>query len=150
MMHCERSTRRLSPKVNVANYPAPVLLETRDVERLALGAMLTKVVYLESPCVAVPVATQPEQPLQSDVRPGFDPLCRARELGRPLLIWHVGQRTPTGQELLAGSVPCTVLFPEEHSLGRPPVGPCIPWANVPVYDPYGKLADHGVPGPYYK
>src|SRR5262245_210334 len=59
-----RGTLQMSPKVNVSNYPAPVLLDGRDVARIARGAMLTKVVYLENPCEAVPVATRPDEPLQ--------------------------------------------------------------------------------------
>src|SRR5262249_26322820 len=104
---------------------------------------VSKVVYLENPCVAVPVATRPDEPLESEAGPGIDPLCRARELGRPVLIWHVGQRAPTAQELLHGSVPSTILFPDEHALGRPPAPRCVPWANVPLYDPMW-----GPPCPY--
>ena len=65
-------------KVNFAQHPAPVVLTEQDLERIAAGALITKVIYLEHPEAATPVATHPGQPLELDVPPTKDPVQAAR------------------------------------------------------------------------
>jgi uncharacterized repeat protein (TIGR01451 family) len=97
---------------------------------------LTKVIYLEDPEKAVPLATQPDAPpLETDLPPGSDPWVEARALGRPLTVLRLGGRQISDQDLAAQSVPGTILFPDEKSLAPPAVPPCIPWACVPYFDP---------------
>src|SRR5262249_7627728 len=81
-----RGSLALNCKLNPCEHPVPVTLDDTDLERVAAGALVPKVYYLEPPCLAVPVATKPDQALVSEVRYGQDPLDWARTLGRPVLI----------------------------------------------------------------
>jgi uncharacterized repeat protein (TIGR01451 family) len=130
-----RGTLRLPATMRAADYPVPIVLHKEDVEQALAGSLVTKVVYLESPERAIPVATQADQPLETDLRPGTDLVEEARALGRPLLILRLGGRSVSEEELTAQAVPGTVLLPGEKSL-RPPAAPAyVPWASWPVYDP---------------
>jgi uncharacterized repeat protein (TIGR01451 family) len=130
-----RGSLVLSGKLKAADHPAPVVLDDHDLQQIAAGAYITKIIYLEHPEKAVPVASTPDQPITWEARPGQDPMEIARENGRPVLILRVGQRTPTAEELLCGSVPETVAMPGAGPLGQPPAPPAIPWACFNVYDP---------------
>ncbi len=131
-----RGTLQLPPNLRAANYPAPVTFSDHDIERALAGGLVTKVIYLEDPKRAFAVATLPGQPLETEILAGRDPLAEARSLGRPLLIVRLGQRTFSADELARESIPGTILFPGEQSLPAPAVRPCVPWASLPVYDPY--------------
>jgi uncharacterized repeat protein (TIGR01451 family) len=130
-----RGSLALNCKLNPCEHPVPITLDDTDLERVAAGALVTKVYYLENPCLAVPVATKPDEALISEVRWGQDPLDYARCLGRPVLILRLGQRVPTVDELRSQAIDNTILLPGEHGLGRPAVPPYIPWEGVQVYDP---------------
>jgi uncharacterized repeat protein (TIGR01451 family) len=131
-----RGTLRDGPSFNPAHHPAPITLDSYDLERIAAGGLVTKVIYLEHPAHAIPTAAQPDQQLLWETRAGQDPCDVAREYGRPVLIVRVGQRTPTQQELLHESVPQTIALPDAPILGIPPVGPCLPFASYdPTYGP---------------
>jgi uncharacterized repeat protein (TIGR01451 family) len=131
-----RGTLQLPPQLRAADYPAPVVLTKDDVERVLSGALITKVIYLEHPEKAAPVATRPDQPLETEIRPDLDPVSEARILGRPLLIVRFGGRQVDREELACHSVAGTVLLPGDKSLPPPAVRPWVPWACMPVYDPY--------------
>jgi uncharacterized repeat protein (TIGR01451 family) len=131
-----RNTLSLTSRLQASDYPAPVVLNAEDIEHaLAGNAMVTKVVYLEHPDFASPVASQLDQPLEAVVAPERDPIEEARIVGRPMVIVRFGERQWTDAELADDSIPNTILFPGETSLPRPRVGPMIPWQCVPVYDP---------------
>ena len=130
-----RGTVQMPPRGHAIDYPAPVTLHNEEIERVLRGTLLTKVVYLEHPNRALAVATKADEPLETDVPATRDPLQDARALGRPMLIWRLGERQVSAQELAACSVAGTVLFPGERVL--PPAGqaPFLPWACVRVTDP---------------
>jgi uncharacterized repeat protein (TIGR01451 family) len=130
-----RGTLHLLPKLNAADYPAPVTFTPQDIERALAGSLITKVVYLENPDRAAAVATRADQPLELDIPPRRDPLAESREYGRPVLIVRLGERDVTAAELAGQSIPGTILLPGEKVLPLPRVGPCLPWAAVPFYDP---------------
>jgi uncharacterized repeat protein (TIGR01451 family) len=125
----------LSPQLCPADYPAPVELTAQDVRQVLAGALVTKVVYLEDPEKAQPVATRADQPLIREFPPGCDILAEARALGRPMLVVRLGQRDVKPQELAHQTVNDTILLPGQRSLGPPRVPPCLPFAGIPVYDP---------------
>ncbi len=59
------------------------------------GKFVTRVIYLEDPNHAVPVATGGEKPQTFfEVRPTDDPLEIADQLGRPVAILRLGGRLP--------------------------------------------------------
>jgi uncharacterized repeat protein (TIGR01451 family) len=131
-----RGTLQLPSNLRASNYPAPIVLSQEDIERALAGTLVTKVLYLEHPDHAVPAATRPDQPLETDVRALVDPVAEARLVGRPLVIIRFGGRTLTDAELAAEAIPGTVLLPGDKALGAPAARPYVPWAGCPVYDPY--------------
>jgi uncharacterized repeat protein (TIGR01451 family) len=126
----------LSPKLNAANFPATIALTEADIEAVAVGTMVTKVIYLEHPDCAEPTASRPGEILETNRPIGTDILREARDRGRVMIVVHFGERLPTVEELIHQNVPGTILFPGERSMSHaaaPPPFPVIPWK---FYDPY--------------
>jgi uncharacterized repeat protein (TIGR01451 family) len=150
-----RGTLQLPPQIRALEHPVPLVFTEDDVTQAIAGSFITKVVYLEDPERALAVATQPDRPLETELRPGEDLLAEARSLGRPMLIIRLGGRTFIPEEMARKSVPGTVLFPGDKALSTPPVPPNLPWACLPLYDPYlgprpaeeECLHDGGIAGP---
>jgi uncharacterized repeat protein (TIGR01451 family) len=130
-----RGTLCLPPRLHAADYPAPVVFTEDDINRVLAGSLLTKVVYLENPELAVAVATRRDQPVEETLSPGYDLLEEARGRGRPMLILRLGQRDFSLADLAQQSIPGTVLLPGEGGLSAPAYPPQLPWACFPVYDP---------------
>jgi uncharacterized repeat protein (TIGR01451 family) len=123
-----RGTLTVSPKVGAATFPAPVVLTDADIDAVVSGAMVTKVVYLECPERAEPVATRPDNPLEINLLPKMDPMCEAWARGRPMLVVRMGGRQLiTREELACESVAGTERFPGEKVLGPPLKPPCLSW-----------------------
>ncbi len=117
------------------NHPAPIVFSEQDIDRALNGAFITKVIYLEHPDKAVPVATQPDQPLETEVPPGRDLLMEAREKGRPLMIVRFGARQYDPQEVGCQAIPGTMLLPGDPALGPPAAPPYLPFQCMLPYDP---------------
>jgi uncharacterized repeat protein (TIGR01451 family) len=130
-----RGSLYLLPHVNSADYPAPFVLSETDVERVFDSVFLTKVVYLEHPDKAVPLATRPGQLIERTLGPGEDLLDEARQYGRPMMVVRVGERPSDAAELAAYAIPGTILLPTEKSLPAARVAPFVPFVCVPPYDP---------------
>jgi uncharacterized repeat protein (TIGR01451 family) len=128
-------TLELPPKFNAAEYPAPLTLTDSDIRQALAGSLVTKVIYLEHPERATPVATKPGQALESDLPAGRDLLDEARTLGRPVAILRLGERSYRPEELAAESTTGTILFPGDRLLPAAARPPCVPWACIRVYDP---------------
>jgi uncharacterized repeat protein (TIGR01451 family) len=131
-----RGTLELPPKLNAAEYPAPVTLTDSDIRQVLAGTLVTKVIYLEHPERATPMATKPGQALETDLPAGRDVLDEARTLGRPVAILRLGERTYNREELEAESTLGTILLPGDRSLPPPTRPPWLPWACFRVYDPF--------------
>jgi uncharacterized repeat protein (TIGR01451 family) len=152
-----RGSLQLPPKCSVRCFPAPLVLTEADVEAVAAGSLITKVVYLEHPDRATPVATRADNPLEIDLPPGTDPLPEARTRGRPVLIVRLGGRLlVTPEELAHESIPGTILLPDEKMLMPATRPPCLVCDSRPFWDPrYGPRppeeecihdgGDHGLP-----
>ncbi|HKB37406.1 MAG TPA: DUF11 domain-containing protein [Gemmataceae bacterium] len=130
-----RGTLRGPPELPPARYPATFRLSEFDVLHLAEGAMLTKVIYLENPEKAFPEQGRVAEPIELSFPPDRDLLNEARNYGRPVLVVRIGDRDTSVAELQQESVPNTILFPDECSLGLPPCPPQLPWACFQWYDP---------------
>jgi hypothetical protein len=72
-----------------------VELTLNELLMAADGRFITRVIYVEDPQLAVPVADKPDSETRwFDVRPGDDPLVTADSLGRPIAILRMGGRVP--------------------------------------------------------
>ncbi len=114
-----RGTLALSPKMKHADFPAHINFSEDEFRRVATGSFVKKVVALERPDMAYPVATKPNEPLEIPVPANRDPYLEAAERGQPLVVFQLGQRFLSPQELNALAIPGTVLLPGESILGTP-------------------------------
>jgi hypothetical protein len=86
---------RTFPPPNMAHrFPIPVVMGQDDLDQALAGRFVTRVIYLEDPRNALPVAQEPGKQDWFDARPGEDPLRVADALGRPVAILRIGGRTP--------------------------------------------------------
>lgn len=79
-------------------YPVPVELTQEELELAANSSFVTRIIYVEDPRNALPVA---EKKLSEtggqqwfEAAPGEDPLVAADILGRPIAILRIGSRRP--------------------------------------------------------
>ncbi len=130
-----RGTLVPPPGLNPIPYAVPVVVTPADVNRVLAGAFITKVIYLECPDVALPVASNPEVPLETEMLPNHDLLAEARLLGRPLLVVRLGQRDVAPEEMAGHAIAGTVLLPGEATMGPPMAPPCLPAVCWDMVDP---------------
>jgi uncharacterized repeat protein (TIGR01451 family) len=125
----------LSAKLGAAAFPATVHLTDNDVTAIAAGSLITKVIYLENPDRAVPKATLPGEILEADAPPNADLLETARDLGRIMILVHLGGRVPTPEELAHQNVPGTILFPGERAVAHAVAPPQFVTVPAQFFDP---------------
>lgn len=82
------------PPGQAARFPIPIDVTREEIEMALSGRFVTRVIYLEDPNNALPLAEDPAQQRYFEVRPGQDPLRVADELGRPMAILRMGSRIP--------------------------------------------------------
>ncbi len=130
-----RGSLALLPKMRNADFPAHINFTEDEFARTMQGVYVKKVVTLERPDLALPIATKADSPIEIRVPASRDPIIEAAERGQPMVVYHVGQRFITPQELNALAIPGTVLLPGERVLGAPRHPPYLLWNWFPVYDP---------------
>jgi uncharacterized repeat protein (TIGR01451 family) len=130
-----RGTLLLGPRLANRDYPARIHFSVDELERAASGNFIKKVITLERPDLAIPVATKRDEPLEINVPAPTNPYVVAAEKGDPIIVYHLGGRVVTVEEMNALAIPGTVLLPGEKVLGMPPVAPYLSWNWCPVYDP---------------
>ncbi len=87
---------RLYPPPGLAlRFPVPIELTQEELELAAEGAFVTRVIYVEDPRNALPIARRAkgEQPWV-EAPLGEDPLVTADRHGRPVAILRIGSRAP--------------------------------------------------------
>jgi uncharacterized repeat protein (TIGR01451 family) len=130
-----RGSLMMPPGINPANFPAPVVFTAEDIAAAQAGSFITKVIFCECPDQALPEQSSLARPLEIEVRPTEDPVHEARERGRLVAVVRFGAREASAEELLARTVPGTILFPGEKALPPPSAPPVLPWACWPTVDP---------------
>ncbi|HMP79119.1 MAG TPA: hypothetical protein PKD54_06685 [Pirellulaceae bacterium] len=89
---------RLLPPADMSlRFPVEVVISVDDLKDVAAGNMVTKVVYLENPDLALPFRHTVENQPFFDVSISEDPLRTASRLGRPMAIVRIGSRLPAQQ-----------------------------------------------------
>ncbi len=116
---------RLYPPPGLAlQFPIPIELTQDELELAARGAFVTRVIYVEDPEHALPVARRAgeEQPW-IEAPAGEDPLVTADRNGRPVAILRIGSRVPDArtQAELDAAAPPFVLFDRAADCARPAV-----------------------------
>lgn len=120
---------------DVGQYPVPITLSERDIDRIREGKLVTKVFYLEDPDQALPIGANPGEALESFAVSEEDAVREARLKGRPMMILRVGERTFSKNELAAENVPGTIYFMGMKTLPVPAAPPRLPFVGIQFYDP---------------
>jgi hypothetical protein len=97
---------RLYPPPGLAlRFPIPVELTADELDMAARGAFVTRVIYIEDPHTAMPVARRAheEQPW-IEAPSGADPLVEADIRGRAVAILRIGSRVPNANTQADGSM----------------------------------------------
>lgn len=128
-------TLALVPKARNADFPAHINFSEDEFGRVMAGSFVKKVITLERPDQAIPVASKADRPLEVPVQGTRDPYVEATERGQPLIVLQLGQRYLTPQELNATATPGTILLPGDRVLGTPRRPPYLFWSRCPVFDP---------------
>ena len=91
----EMVDRMYPPPGQALRFPVPVELTQRELEMAAEGRFVTRIIYVEDPQLALPIAEKASSETRwIDVRAGEDPLVTADALGRPIAILRMGGRVP--------------------------------------------------------
>ncbi|HTU93008.1 MAG TPA: DUF11 domain-containing protein [Gemmataceae bacterium] len=131
-----RGSLKLSPKLNSANYPAPVVLTENDIDSVLAGNLICKAIYLENPDRAYPATVPPAMPMELSLPPGSDLLTEAQDRGRLMILVRMGGRAlVSDEELCHSTVPGTILFPGERVVMPAAAPPYLVWDCRPFYDP---------------
>jgi len=86
---------RIYPPVGLENkFPIDIELTRQELEMALDGKFVTRVIYLEDPDAALPIAEDPENQSFFEVDTHENPLEVADRLGRPVAILRMGGRTP--------------------------------------------------------
>jgi hypothetical protein len=86
--------RLYPPNGQALRFPIPIELTLEELKLAADGHFVTRVIYLENPQAALPVADQEHHQRWIEARSGEDPLIMADHLGRPMAILRLGGRLP--------------------------------------------------------
>ncbi len=123
------------PGMKYMEFPALVGVNRTDVKTAVGGGVVSKVIYLENPEVALPLEQKANIPIEVAADSERESLDLARESGRVVAVLRIGGRVPSKQELAEGVIDGTMLLPGETALGRPNVPPPLECSAVPLYDP---------------
>jgi hypothetical protein len=86
--------RLYAPRGQEQRFAIPIEIAHEDLMLAAQGKFVTRIIYVEDPTRALPVAKPENRENCIDAQPGRDPLAMADELGRPVAILRLGGRLP--------------------------------------------------------
>lgn len=124
--------RLYPPPGQERRFPVPIELTADDLALALDGKYVTRVIYLEDPDMALPVAQRADQQEWFDAGPGVNPVQEADRWGRPLAIVRMGGRVPDDRrgpdmQFLGGCPPFTFFRPwapgEQPDVMNPPFAP---------------------------
>ena len=104
-------------------FPVPIELTAEELQLAAEGMFVTRVIYVEDPHQALPVAEREEGHQWFEAARGEDPLQVADRLGRPIAILRIGGRYPTqgpGDPSFTYGCPPVELFEHVHPTSTHP------------------------------
>jgi hypothetical protein len=101
-------------------FPIPIDLTEEDLRFALEGKYVTRVVYLEDPEIALPIAQRRGEQDWFDAGVGVNPVQEADHWGRPLAIIRIGGRVPdfeigADDRFMHGSPPFTMFMPRRSA-----------------------------------
>ena len=131
--------RTYPPPGLALRYPIPIELTQDELEMASRGAFVTRVIYVEDPMQALPVAHKAkDEQAWFEAPVGEDPLVTADREGRPIAILRIGGRVPNagGDAGCGPGAPRFVTFNpacvppgctiEDSTPTKPPAKPQVP------------------------
>jgi hypothetical protein len=109
----EMIDRTYPPAGQALKFPVPVELTRDELLMAAEGKFVTRVIYIEDPLLAIPIAEKtPSSTRWIETAPGTDPLATAQGLGRPIAILRMGGRVPepTGDDAFMYCSPPMMVY----------------------------------------
>lgn len=85
------------PPGKATRYPVPISFTLEELDQVAQGRLVTKIVYVEQPDRASPIDST-RQTLSQTLSPRDNALATADQLGRPIAIVRLGSRVPDLQQ----------------------------------------------------
>ena len=122
--------RLYPPPGQALRFPIPIVLTTRELHMALEGSYVTRVIYLEDPDKALPLAETNREQRYFELHSKEDPLQVADQMGKPMAILRIGSRVPdldgpSGRFVYR--TPPFQRYPEIHGLEEvPPVAPRRP------------------------
>jgi hypothetical protein len=126
----------------LAHSSVPVTLTDEDLEQVAAGNFLVKVIYLPDPQFQDLATTGPDEVVSSRLEPGADPIAEARRRGSILLVVRLGNIDLEAPNTPPMEAPNPYILRSLHPQGAPghsmapgpmsPYGPMLPPGKVPV------------------
>lgn len=104
--------RLYPPPDQALRFPIPIELTQDELELAVGGAFVTRVIYVEDPNLAEPIARRADEQPWFEAPAGQDPLVIADGLGRPVAILRIGSRAPAEASTTCG---------DNFTYGTPPV-----------------------------
>lgn len=86
--------RTYAPPGLETSFPIPINLSDTDLQDALDGKLVTRIIYLEDPQTAVPLAMERSESRPLDIPNHQDALATADSLGRPIAIVRVGSMSP--------------------------------------------------------
>lgn len=96
----EMVDRTFPPPGLATTYPIPITLDEDDLGAAMEGNLVTRVIFLEDPQTAVPLAQPKSGPVAIDIPDYQDPLAIADLRGRVVAILRIGSVAPPRAEAL--------------------------------------------------
>ncbi|MEZ6056256.1 MAG: hypothetical protein R3C01_06085 [Planctomycetaceae bacterium] len=112
-------SRMHTPVGREEEFPIPIFISEDEIEMVLKNQMVNKVIYLEAPQTASPIAQEERGIVTFDIPSQRNLLDAAHQLGRPMAILRIGGRQPDPNnpfdELLRATAPVRVapLAPSE-------------------------------------
>ena len=120
--------RLYPPPGQATRFPIPVVLTQQELEYAIDGRYVTRVIYVEEPRTALPIADVPGIQRYFEIGAGEDAMETADRLGRPVAILRMGSRVPfegeDSNKFLYENPPVVtfeqpVIAPRNHGLEEP-------------------------------
>jgi hypothetical protein len=86
--------RLYPPPGQAARFPIPIELTDEELKLALDGQYVLRVIYVEDPRTALPVADEPGKQRYFEIAAGQDAMEAADRLGRPVAILRMGSRVP--------------------------------------------------------
>lgn len=130
---------RLYPPPGLAlRFPIPIELTAEELDLAARGSFVTRVIYVEDPQTALPVARPKDgdQPWVEAPK-GADPLVEADKRGRAVAILRIGSRMPNAnaEAEFASCAPPAVMYDPDAVCPDQPEGDEVPPEGVYTVSP---------------